>query len=46
MRFVIQVVKEASVRIEDKIAAEIGKGFTVFIGIGEDDNKETADRMI
>ena len=37
MRFVIQRVKEASVRIDGDIVGEIGKGFLVLIGISDKD---------
>ena len=46
MKFVIQRVSEASVRIEDKIVGSIGKGFLVLIGIGQNDTKEDADFYI
>ena len=36
MRFVIQRVSSASVTIDGKVRGEIGKGFVVLIGIGED----------
>ncbi len=39
MRFVIQRVSSASVTIDGKVRGEIGKGFVVLIGIGEDDTK-------
>lgn len=40
MRFVIQRVSEASVKIEGKIYSEIQKGFLVLLGIEESDNTE------
>ena len=46
MRFVIQRVSSASVTIDGKVRGEIGKGFVVLIGIGEDDTKEIADKMV
>ena len=45
MRFVIQRVSSASVTIDGKVRGEIGKGFVVLIGIGEDDTKEIADKI-
>ena len=45
MRFVIQRVSSASVTIDGKVRGEIGKGFVVLIGIGEDDTKEIADKL-
>ena len=46
MRFVIQVVDKARVDIDKKTVGEIGKGYMVLIGVGQDDTKETADKMI
>lgn len=46
MRFVIQRVKEASVRVEGEIIGEIQKGFLVLIGVSRDDTEEVADKMI
>lgn len=46
MRFVIQRVSEASVKIDGKVEGEISKGFMVLIGISQSDTKEIADKMI
>ncbi|MBQ6470268.1 MAG: D-tyrosyl-tRNA(Tyr) deacylase [Lachnospiraceae bacterium] len=46
MRFVIQVVTEATVTEESEILGSIGKGFLVLIGISEDDDRTVADRMV
>lgn len=46
MRFVIQVVDKAKVDIDEKTVGEIGKGYMVLIGVGQDDTKEIADKMI
>ena len=43
MRFVIQRVSEASVKIDGAIYSEIEKGFLVLVGIEEADTKEDAD---
>lgn len=43
MRFVIQRVSEASVKIEGEIYSEIQKGFLVLVGIEEEDTTEDAD---
>ncbi len=43
MRFVIQRVSEASVKIDGAIYSEIEKGFLVLVGIEEDDAKDDAD---
>lgn len=46
MKFVIQRVTEGSVTVENKIIGQIGKGFVVLIGVGHDDTKEIADKMV
>lgn len=46
MRFVIQRVTEGSVAIDGRVCGSIGKGFVVLIGVGADDTKETADKML
>ncbi len=46
MRFVIQRVKEANVKVDGNVIGAIGKGFMVLIGVCQDDTKETADKMI
>jgi D-tyrosyl-tRNA(Tyr) deacylase len=46
MRFVVQRAKDASVEIDGKINGAIDKGFVVFIGIGENDDKVICDKLI
>lgn len=46
MRFVIQRVNHASVRVDGEVIGKIGKGFLVLIGVCQDDTKEIADKMI
>lgn len=46
MRFVIQRVKQASVEVEQEVIGQIEEGFLVLIGIGQQDTKEIADKMI
>lgn len=46
MKFVIQRVSEASVQVEGKVIGQIEKGFMVLIGVGTNDTKEIADKMI
>ena len=43
MRAVIQRVSKASVKIEQKLKAEIKKGLLIFLGIEEIDSKEDID---
>ncbi|MBR1692002.1 MAG: D-tyrosyl-tRNA(Tyr) deacylase [Lachnospiraceae bacterium] len=46
MKFVIQRVQHANVKVADQIQGAIGKGFLVLIGIGQKDTTEIADKMI
>lgn len=46
MRFVIQRVINADVKVEGRTIGEIGKGFMVLIGVSGSDTKETADKMV
>ena len=46
MKFVIQKVSEASVHVEGECIGSINRGFLVFVGIGREDTKETADQYI
>ena len=46
MKFVIQRVTEANVKVDGEIIGEIGKGFMVLIGVGEDDTREIADKRV
>lgn len=46
MKFVIQNVLNASVSVDQKIVGQINQGYVVFIGISNDDNEETANKMI
>ena len=46
MKFVIQRVLEASVKDDNEIIGQIDKGFMVLIGVGQNDTKEIADKMV
>lgn len=46
MRFVIQRVNNADVKVDGNIVGKIGKGFMVLIGVCDSDNKEIADKMV
>ena len=46
MKFVIQRVTHASVKVDNETVGQIGKGFMVLIGVSIEDNKEIADKMI
>ena len=45
MRLLIQRVAEASVTIDGEKTGEIGKGYLVFLGIGEGDTREIVEKM-
>lgn len=46
MKFVIQRVKEASVKVEGAYTGKIKKGYLVLIGVGQGDTREEADKYI
>ena len=46
MRFLIQRVNEADVKVDGQTIGKIGKGFLVLVGISGTDTKEIADWMI
>lgn len=46
MKFVIQRVNHATVKVEQNTVGQINKGFLVLIGVNQTDTKEIADKMI
>ena len=46
MKAVVQRVSKASVKIENEIKGEIGKGLLAYIGFGKEDNEQTLDFMV
>lgn len=46
MKLVIQRVTEAQVTVDGRVTGKIGRGFLVFIGVGQEDTRETADRYL
>ena len=46
MKFVIQRVKTANVKVDGEVLGAIEKGFMVLIGVAGDDTKEIADKMV
>ena len=45
MKFVIQRVNHASVKVDGNVVGKIDKGYMVLIGISENDTKEIADKI-
>ena len=46
MRIVVQRVKEANVKVKNKIVGKINKGFLVLLGIKSTDTKKDADYLV
>lgn len=46
MKFLIQVVKNASVDVDNATIGSIERGFLIFVGVCDADNFEIADKMI
>ena len=46
MKFLIQRVKQAQVDIAKETVGKIGQGLLVLVGIGKDDSRETAERLV
>ena len=46
MKFVIQRVLEASVAVDGEVIGQIDNGYMVLIGVGQNDTKEIADKMV
>lgn len=46
MKIVIQRVLEAKVEVDNQVKGKIDKGLLIFLGVGENDTKEIADKMI
>ena len=46
MKFLIQRVEKADVKVDSQVIGSIGKGFLVFVGINQDDTREIADKMV
>ncbi len=46
MRTVVQRVSHASVTIDGKVSASIGKGLLILVGIGDDDGQEDIEYLV
>ena len=46
MKFVIQRVSHASVTVHEETIGRINQGYLVLIGVGQEDTREDADRLV
>lgn len=46
MRIVVQRVKQASVKVDDKIVGEINNGFLLLVGVTHDDTSKDVDYLV
>lgn len=46
MKFVIQRVSNANVKVDNKIVGEIEKGYLILVGVCEEDTEEIANKML
>lgn len=46
MRFVIQRVQHASVKVDGEIVGKIGRGYMVLVGVSDADDEAVADKMV
>ena len=46
MKFLLQRVEKASVKVDDKTVGKINNGIVVLVGIGSEDTIQTADYLI
>lgn len=46
MKFVIQRVSHASVRVDDNLIGSINRGFLVLVGVCNEDTEKEADRLV
>lgn len=46
MKFVIQRVLKASVSVDEEVIGQINKGYMVLIGVGQNDTRDIADKMV
>lgn len=46
MRFLIQTVTEATVKVDGAVIGSIDRGLLVFVGVGAGDDRTVADKMI
>ena len=45
MKIIVQRVSQAKVRVNDKVAGQIGKGMLIFIGVSKKDESKDADYL-
>ena len=45
MRAILQRVVEARVRVDGDVVGEIGRGWAILLGVGQDDDESIAERL-
>ena len=45
MKIVLQVVQKASVKVDEKLVSEIGRGYLLLVSFTQGDNKEIIEKM-
>jgi len=46
MKVVLQRVKNAEVKVDDKVTGSIEKGLLILLGVGPEDNEQIADELV
>ena len=46
MKAVVQRVLSANLKVDGKLISEIGRGFVVFLGVGEGDSEEDLNKLM
>lgn len=46
MKFIIQRVQRANVKVDGEIIGSIGRGYMVLVGVSQTDNEAVADKMV
>ena len=46
MRFVLQRVKHASVKVDGELIGSIGRGYMVLMGVSDTNTEEITDKMV
>lgn len=46
MKIVLQRVKSASVTVDNQVVGEIGQGYLLLLGVGNDDSEQQAEKLV